>query len=430
VPRAPGQATVADAIAGLLRGLGVQMVAGRPLGDLPHIAVEEPDLACLLADSAGRALGGWGAAFLDDGVLHLSCKPGGRAHPRRVASLEDVAEEVGLLVDHRHLPRTVALHLDLDLGAPAGSGVDIPRHDDGVVLTLHPSLGQLRLGVLVGPGVARGGYEAGLASLAAKLGVAVFNTWGAKGIFRWDSPYHGGTVGLQERDLELAGLAELDVLVTAGLDPDETPGSAFDPFGALQIQDVEPWQLAALTHAWGATPDPPEGRTRAYTEMAAVVTPLYESTSTPLSPARAALHLSGARPTGGVIVAQPGAAGFWVARTFPTGEAGSVVVPATVESGSAVAASLAAAALGRPLLAVLDALDDADHALIEEADRLGLAVAAQVWSPQGRRVTPDEHARLTTEQFPSRTTSIHEVAVDTDAPGPLLDVAGPITAWG
>lgn len=429
MPPAGGPLTVGDAIAGLLRGLGVQLVAGRPLGDLPHLPVPDPDLACLLADSTGRALGGWGAAFLDDSVLHLSCKPGGRAHPRRVTTVEEVADEVGILFDHRHLPRTAALHLDVDLAAPVEGPAPIPRSDDGVVITLHPSMGQFQLGVLVGPGVARGGYTAGLASLAETLGVPVFNTWGAKGVFRWDSPYHGGTVGLQERDLELAGLGELEVLITAGLDPDETPSSALEHFGSLQVQDVEPWQLAALTHSWLTALDQPEGRTRAYTEMAAVVTPMYESTSIPLSPARAALHLSGARPAGGVVVAQPGPAGFWVARTFPTGEVGSVVVPATVESGSAVAAAVAGSALGRPVLAVVDGLDHVDAALVELALGLDLRVAAQVWSPQGPAVDPDEHARLTVEQFDARTTTIREIGVDTDAPGPLLDVAGPIAAW-
>lgn len=428
MPPAGGPLTVGDAIARLLRGLGVQLVAGRPLGDLPHLPVGDPDLACLLADGAGRALGGWGAAFLDDGVLHLSCKPGGRAHPQGVSGVEEVATEIGLLHDHRHLPRTAALHLDCDLDAPA-TEVAIPRSDEGVVFTLHPSLAELRLGVLVGPGVSRGGYSAGLETLARSLGVAVFNTWGAKGVFRWDSPYHGGTVGLQARDLELAGLGDLDVLFTAGLDPDETPPQALEAFGALQIQDVEPWQLAALTHSWETTPGPPEGRTRAYAELAAVVTPLYESTAVPLSPARAALHLSGARPADGVVVAQPGQAGFWVARTFPTGETGSVVVPATVETGSAIAAAVAGAALGRPVVAVLDDLAEVDRVLIDLASALGLSVAAQVWSPGGPPITPDEHATLTVEQFTGGATGVVEVAVDTDAPGPLLDVAGPVVAW-
>ena len=36
------------------------------------------------------------------------------------------------------------------------------------------------------------------------IGVPVINTWGAKGVFRWDSELHGGTAGLQARDFELA----------------------------------------------------------------------------------------------------------------------------------------------------------------------------------------------------------------------------------
>jgi len=87
-------------------------------------------------------------------------------------------------------------------------------------------------------------------------------------------------------------------------------------------------------------------------------------------------------------------------------------------------------ALGVPVVAVVDELGPVDHELLELAASLGVNGGVQVWADDGHLIGPDEHARLTTEQFPSRTTSIHEVAVDTDAPGPLLDVAGPITAWG
>ncbi len=60
-----------------------------------------------------------------------------------------------------------------------------------------------------------------------------------------------------------------------------------------------------------------------------VVTPRYESDAVPLTAPRASLHLSGALPERGVAVADPGRAGFWVARTFPTSIPGSVCVPAT-----------------------------------------------------------------------------------------------------
>ena len=79
------------------------------------------------------------------------------------------------------------------------------------------------VGFLVGPGVLA--HVDGVRALAERLGVAAVNTWGAKGVFRWDSPFHGGTAGLQARDFELAGLGEIDLLVTSGLDPADVSGA-------------------------------------------------------------------------------------------------------------------------------------------------------------------------------------------------------------
>ena len=62
----------------------------------------------------------------------------------------------------------------------------------------------------------------------------------------------------------------------------------------------------------------PAGRTDRpplYTELAAVVGPLYDVAGSP--PARAAA-LAAALPEDGVVVARPGLLGFWLARTFPT----------------------------------------------------------------------------------------------------------------
>lgn len=418
--------TVGAEIGRLISALGVDLVVGRPLGRLKSIPVSSPELACLIADMAGRTGSGYGAAFLDDGILHLSSKPGGTARPRTVRDLDEVATELGLLDDHRHLPRTVALHLDLDLDEEIEVPARLRPPDDGVVVTLHPSIGEMRLAIVVGPGVARGGFTEGLTSLASRCGVPVFNTWGAKGVFRWDSPYHGGTIGLQERDVELAGLADADVVITAGLDPDE---ALLSSSGGMQIQDVEPWQLAALTHEWDVVRDPPAERSPLYEALATVVTPMYESAATPLSPARAALHLSGARPASGVVVAQPGAAGFWVARTYPTGELGAVVVPATVEPGSAIAAVVAAGAIGVPIVAVVDELSPVDHELLELASSLGVSGGVQVWSDHGPVVAADEHARLTERQFAAEGIVVEPIGVATAAPGPLAEVAGPIVAW-
>ncbi len=79
-------------------------------------------------------------------------------------------------------------------------GADAFVEPPAVVPTLAPELADLSVVVLVGPGVARAGSEAlaGLDAFARHSGRAVANTFGAKGVFRWDSPFHAGTVGLQE----------------------------------------------------------------------------------------------------------------------------------------------------------------------------------------------------------------------------------------
>ena len=178
-------------------------------------------------------------------------------------------------------------------------------------------------------------------------------------MFRWDSPFHGGTAGLQARDFELAGLGDVDVLVTSGLDPDEVTSTPWE--GRAEVIDVAPAELGELPSWWDRPrqePSPP----RLYTELAAVVMPMYDDPSTP--PARLR-RMSEQLEPGAAVFAPPGLLGYWVARTWPTTVPGSVVVPARSEYVV-------------PAAAVLIELD----------------------------------------------------GVDLTIPQPLLDVAGPVVAWG
>jgi thiamine pyrophosphate-dependent acetolactate synthase large subunit-like protein len=155
-----------------------------------------------------------------------------------------------------------------------------------------------------------------LQAFARRVGCGVVNTWGAKGVFRWDDPLHFGTAGLQARDFELAGLGEVDVLVTSGLDPDEVTSTPWA--GRAEVLDVAPADLA------GCTDTLPAGTTERpalYTDLAAVVGPLYDQPDSP--PARAAA-LAATLADDAVVVARPGLLGFWIARTFPTARPGSV----------------------------------------------------------------------------------------------------------
>ena len=176
----------------------------------------------------------------------------------------------------------------------------------------------------MGPGVVSAGCVDGLQAFAHRVGCGVVNTWGAKGVFRWDDPHHFGTAGLQALDFELAGLGDVDVLLTSGLDPDEVTSTPWD--GRAEVIDVAPADLATYdaTLPAGSLERPP-----LYTELAAVVGPMYEQPDS--APARAAA-LAASLADDQVVVAAPGLVGFWIARTFPTSRPGSVrITKATVD---------------------------------------------------------------------------------------------------
>jgi thiamine pyrophosphate-dependent acetolactate synthase large subunit-like protein len=156
----------------------------------------------------------------------------------------------------------------------------------------------------------------GLRAFARRVGCGVVNTWGAKGVLRWDDPLHFGTAGLQARDFELAGLGEVDVLLTTGLDLAEVTSTPWS--GRAEVLDVAPRDLATFD---ARLPAGTLERPALYTDLAAVVGPMYER---PGSPAARAAALAAALAEDEVLVAAPGLVGFWIARTFPTVRPGSV----------------------------------------------------------------------------------------------------------
>lgn len=220
---------------------------------------------------------------------------------------------------------------------------------------------------------------AGLQAFAARVGCGVVNTWGAKGVFRWDDPFHFGTAGLQARDFELAGLGDVDVLVTSGLDPAEVTSTPW--VDRAEVIDVAPDDLATIELT---LPPGTLARPRLYTELAAVVGPMYEQPGS--APARAAA-LAASLPDGGLVVAEPGLVGFWLARTFPTSVPGSVVVRA--------GAMEEAVASGRPVTYATDTPASVAGATVDLWDDVDLdpsalvAVAGEIvawgWT-QGRNV--------------------------------------------
>lgn len=448
--------TLVELLGRRLGQLGVLRVYGSRLGGLDHVAVEDPDLAVLLADMDGRlghvdGSGRLGAALLDGPILHLSSKPGGTSVLEHVSTARDLFD---LLADPPGMetPGTLALHLDLDLEQTVGEEVADRAGLRSPVLTLDPSMAGLRIVLLVGVGVVRSSAVDDLRELARRVGWGVATTWGARGVERWDSPFDFGTVGLQERDLELSGVLDADVVITSGLDSDELD---MKRLGSKLLQDVPPRQLGALVEGWPVSRQPPD-RSRHHDVLAEALVPMYESEDVPLSAPRAVLHLAGALPDGGVVIGEPGAAGFWLARAFPTSAPETLCVPATSVPGSAAAGALVCAIEGRRHVAVVDRIDDHAAAVIDLAERLHLALDIQSWAPTGGEslTSASDHVELTLRRKDLTGTSgapapsgalgptgvpmppamsepsVVEVPVATDRFDEVVRVMGEPVAWG
>ncbi|HLM63232.1 MAG TPA: hypothetical protein VK306_02955 [Acidimicrobiales bacterium] len=325
--------------------------------------------------SVGRAEAGTvgsGAGLLG-GAESGTVEPGGGADPGAVGTVGG-AESGAVAIDDddalvgawREVERRlragrglVALRLGLD---PERAVADrLPDRPDPVDRWVEPDpavVDRLRGArapvLLVGPGVAEPALVPGLHALAAAGSLGVLNTWGAKGVFDWRSRHHWATVGLQAHDLARGGLAEADVIVAAGLDPRETPG--LDALG-VAVVTLAPGALGPVAQLWGrprlelAVPPLRAG-------LARVTQDGWRRTGAPLAPSQVTLAYGRATGTDGLVAADPGTAGYWVARTFATTGLGGAVVPARADAAGLAAACVAVARLRRPgraALAVVDA---------------------------------------------------------------------------
>jgi thiamine pyrophosphate-dependent acetolactate synthase large subunit-like protein len=282
-----------------------------------------------------------------------------------------------------------------------------------------------QLVVLAGPGVVQAGCVEGLRAFAAAGELGVANTWGAKGVFPWDSPHHLGTCGLQARDFELLGFGGYDAIVATGIDPDESPYERFALGPVIELAPAELEAAAADIEPRRGTVPPND----LYPRLSAIAQPGYVDERVPLHPARAVADVRAVLPSGGLVIADPGLAGLWVARTFPTTELGSVAVPARRKPGVAATLAVDAARTGRAAIAVTTApVDDATIAELERARAEGLPVVLEVWG-DGHLDDVSAHRAALEDALAVGTTTSLPVPVDLGLTELLVEAAGPVVAW-
>jgi len=283
--------------------------------------------------------------------------------------------------------------------------------------------------VLAGPRVIDDGALDALRSFAAAGALGIANTWGAKGVFSWDSPHHLGTCGLQAHDFELLGWEDADLIVTTGLTDEVEP----DRYALAPVVDLAP---SALVDAIGTVRADRTPTNDLYPRLAAIAQPGYVDDKVPLHPARASADLGAALPVGGLVAADPGVAGLWVARTFPTpaldpGSPRRVVVPAAREPGVAVRLAADAARAGRPAIAVTTAPLDAETlAGIDVATDESLDLVVAAWHDTGSLADAAAHAAQLTGALDAPGVTIVEVPVALADTRLLVEAAGDVVAWG
>jgi thiamine pyrophosphate-dependent acetolactate synthase large subunit-like protein len=284
--------------------------------------------------------------------------------------------------------------------------------------------------VLAGPGVVRDGAVGGLHAMAAAAGVGVLNTWGAKGVYDWRSRHHLATAGLQAFDFELGGLAAADLIVATGVDPLEAPDGRWQ---LAPVVTVEPGALDAVSEHWRRA-DVEMSMPALRARLGEVAQEGWRATGAPLPPSRVTLTYASAFASGGMVAADPGTGGYWVARTFTTTELGGAIVPASADAHGLAAACVVVARLARPgrrTLAVVDGpVGDVVRAVLEVGDSLGAPVGLEVWDPSGPALDVDAHQlRLRSLSTVERST-IAPLATDGAQMARMVEAAGPVVAWG
>jgi hypothetical protein len=147
------------------------------------------------------------------------------------------------------------------------------------------------------------------------------------------------------------------------------------------------------------------------------------------------LHYAQCLAEGALIAADPGVAGFWVARTLGTTRFGAVIVPSSPWPGFA-AACVAVSLLRRPsqpALAVTDrSAEGPTAAIVDAAATLGLRVPVEVWDPEGDRLDAASHRerlrRLVFGTLPSGGAP-STLATDPGQMAEMIEAAGSIVAW-
>jgi hypothetical protein len=217
------------------------------------------------------------------------------------------------------------------------------------------------------------------------------------------------------------------LVVVSGVDELEAPKRLWSRYRHCVVAPEVLGPLAERLARPGSFLDLPPLRER----LAAVTQAGWASGPKSLAPTLVTRHYADALGRGGMVAADAGVAGYWVARTFPTTQLGTALVPPGLTPGWAAACALVARLRTplRPALAVVNGpIDPQTQDVLEQARRLGVKLGVEAWEAGGPVLSPEAH-RDRLQSLVGISGATVALATDENQLAEMVAAAGPLRAW-
>ena len=256
--------------------------------------------------------------------------------------------------------------------------------------------------VLAGNGVLRTGAAGALRAFARATGIGVAETFMGKGAIDFEDPLALGTIGVHDRDYELAGVADADVVIAVGYDLVEQAPEHWNPRAdkAIVVLDSVPAEIDAhfepaveligsIGHVLGRLSEVCGGRQPApvSSRLRHIVLGRLEAARDddgfPMQPPRALWELRDALGREDVLISDVGLHKLWIGRMFGAHEPNTVFIANGLAGMGFALPSAIAAKLVHPERNVVAVCGDGGFLMnvqeLETATRLGTAIVCVVW---------------------------------------------------
>ena len=285
--------------------------------------------------------------------------------------------------------------------------VEYPRPADHAVQTAAELIaGAQRPMILAGNGVIRRRAAPRLREFTEKVGIPAANTFMSKGVMGYKNPLARLTVGLQNRDYEMCGLADADVVIAVGYDLVEFAPRLWNPRRDKHIIHIDTLPaevdehylptveivseigeaLQALTAVCKTRMVPIDESRREGTVLAELNAYAYDQ-AVPLKPQRILSDMRRILSEDDILISDVGAHKLWIARLFPAERPNTVIISnGFATMGIGVPGGIAAK-LAQPERRVVIATGDGGFLMnvqeLETACRLGTPFVTIVWVDGG-----------------------------------------------